>query len=197
MSQSTIGSRIAARRKALGLTQRELAEQLHITDRAVSRWEREAGTPDISLLPPLAYALGISVGELLTGQPDSSPEQPPPPPPAPTGIPRFFWRLYRLGGWSGLLLIVLGAYGSWLGLPEPLLWPLFFVGLAVFLLAGLVLYPLLFRCPGCGRLLSVLRPKSRETQYCPRCGKALFLDPGISTLGEFLRSRKGEGPPCG
>ena len=63
-------------------------------------------------------------------------------------------------------------------------------GLAVFLLAALALYPLLLRCPGCGRILSVLRPKSGDVQYCPRCGKALFLDPRVSTLGEFLRWRR-------
>ena len=50
--------------------------------------------------------------------------------------------------------------------------------------------PLLLRCPGCGRILSVLRPKSGDVQYCPRCGKALFLDPRVSTLGEFLRWRR-------
>ena len=46
------------------------------------------------------------------------------------------------------------------------------------------------RCPGCGRILSVLRPKSGDVQYCLRCGKALFLDPRVSTLGEFLRWRR-------
>ena len=51
-----------------GLTQRELAEQLHISDRAVSKWERGAGFPDVSMLIPLAEALGLSVLELLRGE---------------------------------------------------------------------------------------------------------------------------------
>ena len=63
-----MGRRIAARRRALGMTQRELAERLRVTDRAVSRWERDVGAPDLSLLAPLAYALEIGVDELLTGR---------------------------------------------------------------------------------------------------------------------------------
>ena len=50
------------------MTQRELAEKLHVTDKAVSKWERGAGCPDISLLEPLAEALELSVDQLLTYQ---------------------------------------------------------------------------------------------------------------------------------
>lgn len=50
------------------LTQRELAEQLHITDRAVSKWERGLCAPDLSLLEPLAEALNTSVLELIEGE---------------------------------------------------------------------------------------------------------------------------------
>ncbi|MBR3973957.1 MAG: helix-turn-helix transcriptional regulator [Oscillospiraceae bacterium] len=53
------------RRKALGLTQSALAEKLHVTDKAVSRWERGVGFPDIRLLEPLADALGVSLTELM------------------------------------------------------------------------------------------------------------------------------------
>ncbi len=59
----------------LGLTQKELAEKLNISDRTVSKWERGAGFPDISLVEPLADALGLSVLELLHGE--ESPEAPP------------------------------------------------------------------------------------------------------------------------
>ena len=52
----------------LGLTQKELAEKLNISDRTVSKWERGAGFPDISLVEPLADALGLSVLELLHGE---------------------------------------------------------------------------------------------------------------------------------
>ena len=67
MERNDLGSRIARRRKDLGMTQRDLAERLHVTDRAVSRWERGIGSPDISLLAPLASVLKISIDELVTG----------------------------------------------------------------------------------------------------------------------------------
>ncbi len=68
MDREMLGRFIAQRRKERGLTQRELAEALHVTDKAVSKWERGAGCPDISLLEPLAEALGLSVDQLLTYQ---------------------------------------------------------------------------------------------------------------------------------
>lgn len=68
MDREKTGALIAAARKARGLTQKELAERLHISDRAVSKWERGAGFPDVSLLEPLADALGLSVLDLLRGE---------------------------------------------------------------------------------------------------------------------------------
>ena len=50
-----------------GLTQRALAEAIGVTDKAISKWESGRGLPDISLVEPLASALGVSVAELLTG----------------------------------------------------------------------------------------------------------------------------------
>lgn len=67
---NTIGSRIAAKRKALGLTQEELAAQLGISSQAVSKWENDVSCPDISLLPALAKALGCTTDALLTGKED-------------------------------------------------------------------------------------------------------------------------------
>ena len=61
-------------RKAKGYTQKELAEKLFISDKAVSKWERSLSMPDISLLIPLAEILEVSVTELLEGRrlsPDS------------------------------------------------------------------------------------------------------------------------------
>jgi len=55
-------------RKEKGLTQRELADILGITDRAVSKWERAKSFPDVSMLQPLAEALDISVTEILDGE---------------------------------------------------------------------------------------------------------------------------------
>ena len=76
MNRDNLGNRIALRRKELGMTQRDLADRLGITDRAVSRWERGIGSPDISLLEPLAEALKMSIDELMTGNPVKSPPSP-------------------------------------------------------------------------------------------------------------------------
>ena len=68
MRQTDTGALIAQLRKEQGLTQKQLAEQLHISDRTISKWERGAGFPDVSLLEPLADALGCSVVSLLEGR---------------------------------------------------------------------------------------------------------------------------------
>lgn len=75
MDTHRTGQLIAARRKELGLTQKQLAAQLNVSDRAVSKWERGAGFPDIALLEPLADALGLTVLSLLHGEADEP--QPP------------------------------------------------------------------------------------------------------------------------
>lgn len=59
------GAFIQERRKELGMTQSELAERIHVTDKAISRWERAVGFPDIKLLEPLADALELSLTELM------------------------------------------------------------------------------------------------------------------------------------
>lgn len=66
MDREMLGRFIARRRKEKGLTQRELAQILHVTDKAVSRWERGIGCPDVMTLEPLAAALGLNVDQLLT-----------------------------------------------------------------------------------------------------------------------------------
>lgn len=68
------GSFIAKRRRDKRLTQRELAEQLYISNKAVSKWERGLSLPDIALLEPLADALEVSVTELLHGECQQSEE---------------------------------------------------------------------------------------------------------------------------
>lgn len=67
MEQEKMAQFIAQRRKDLGLTQRALAQQLHVTDKAVSKWERGLSCPDILLVPELARALGVSTAQLLDG----------------------------------------------------------------------------------------------------------------------------------
>lgn len=74
MDATKIGTFIAAERRAKGWTQRQLADKLQLTDKAVSRWETGKGLPDVSFLLPLAAALDISVGELLAGE--SQPQPP-------------------------------------------------------------------------------------------------------------------------
>lgn len=69
MDAKVTGCFIAQLRKELGLTQKELAEKLEVTDKAISRWETGKGLPDTSLLKPLAEIFGVSVGELLSGRP--------------------------------------------------------------------------------------------------------------------------------
>lgn len=59
------GAFVAALRKENGYTQRELAEKMHISDKAVSKWETGASIPDTALLIPLSELLGVSVTELL------------------------------------------------------------------------------------------------------------------------------------
>lgn len=59
---------ISQRRKEKGMTQKQLADKLGVTDKAVSKWERGNGYPDITYLEPLAEALGVTVSELLKGK---------------------------------------------------------------------------------------------------------------------------------
>ena len=61
----TLGKRISANRKRMGLTQEQLAEQLGVTAQAVSKWENDQSCPDITMLPRLAEIFGITTDELL------------------------------------------------------------------------------------------------------------------------------------
>lgn len=68
MNTEKTGAFLAALRRERGMTQKELAEKLDVTDKAVSRWETGKGLPDISLLKPLADALGVSIADILSGE---------------------------------------------------------------------------------------------------------------------------------
>ena len=68
MEKKTMGGFMAALRKAHGMTQKELAERLNVSDKTVSRWERDDGLPDLSLIPVLAEIFGITCDELLRGE---------------------------------------------------------------------------------------------------------------------------------
>lgn len=68
MDLKKTGNFISCARKAKNLTQKELADRLHVSDRAVSKWERGVGFPDVSILTELADALDVTVTELLQGE---------------------------------------------------------------------------------------------------------------------------------
>ena len=60
------GTQLKTLREDMNLTQKELADILDVSDKTISKWETSRGYPDISILPELAKALGVSVSELLT-----------------------------------------------------------------------------------------------------------------------------------
>ncbi len=68
IDKSEFGAFIAALRRERGMTQRELAEKLNVSDKAVSKWETGVSLPDITLLPPLGEELGVTVTELLNAR---------------------------------------------------------------------------------------------------------------------------------
>lgn len=68
MEKKTIGSFIAALRKANGMTQKELADMLNVSDKSVSRWERDETAPDLTLIPIIADIFHVTSDELLRGE---------------------------------------------------------------------------------------------------------------------------------
>lgn len=68
MEKKTIGKFISALRRANGMTQKELGEKLFVSDKTVSRWERDECTPELSLIPVIAEIFGITTDELLRGE---------------------------------------------------------------------------------------------------------------------------------
>lgn len=65
MEKQTLGAKIAALRKECGMTQLELADKMGVTDKAVSKWERDLSCPDVNTIPKLAELFGVSVDELM------------------------------------------------------------------------------------------------------------------------------------
>ena len=68
MNPEKTGKYIAERRKAMGMTQKELAEKIAVSDKAISKWECGNGLPDITRVKDLCIALEINVNELLSGE---------------------------------------------------------------------------------------------------------------------------------
>ena len=106
----TLGKRIAARRKALGLTQDALAEQLGITAQAISKWENDQSCPDISMLPKLAEIFRCTTDELLGIAPKELPPVYSPAPEPPAEIPDSkLQRMVSPGAGFGFWLFLTGA----------------------------------------------------------------------------------------
>lgn len=75
MEAKTIGKFITALRKANGMTQKDLAEKLNVSDKTISRWERDEGAPDLSLIPVIAEIFDVTCDELLRGERKSPTER--------------------------------------------------------------------------------------------------------------------------
>ena len=67
MDRYVTGAMVRRLREAKGITQLQLAERMYVSDKAVSKWETGRGYPDVTLIEPLAEALGVSVIELFSG----------------------------------------------------------------------------------------------------------------------------------
>lgn len=80
MERKSLGSFLSTLRKANGMTQKELAQRLNVSDKSVSRWECDDGAPDLSVIPALAEIFGVTCDELLRGErlpPQQEPNHPP------------------------------------------------------------------------------------------------------------------------
>ncbi len=75
MNNQTLGTMIATLRKEHNMTQLQLAEKMGVTDKAVSKWERDLSCPDVDSLPRLAEIFGITVDEMLHVRENSAPQQ--------------------------------------------------------------------------------------------------------------------------
>lgn len=80
MERKSLGSFLSTLRKANGMTQKELAQRLNVSDKSVSRWECDDGAPDLSVIPALAEIFRVTCDELLRGErlpPQQEPNHPP------------------------------------------------------------------------------------------------------------------------
>lgn len=198
MTEETLGSRIAAHRKRLGLTQDALAERLGLTAQAVSKWENDQSCPDIAMLPRLAAIFDTTTDELLGVErkqeevPVQVPEE------APAEIPAEAVGR-RLGVGIALWLLLTGAVLlAPKILPAPLFeipfwWALAMAGLTVFGLMGILPRFSIFRL-GCGLLgayylhCALLRPavQLNEELLLP----LLLIFFGLGLLLDTIRGRK-------
>lgn len=103
--KKTLGMMIAELRKEKGMTQLELAEKMGVTDKAVSKWERDLSCPDINSLPNLAEILGVTVDELMQIKKESeNPKQ------SPKEIVQIIFKVVPLA--MGVAVVVLSVMGE-------------------------------------------------------------------------------------
>ena len=162
MDTQKTGHFICLLRKQRGLTQAELAARIGVTDKAVSRWETGKGFPDVSLLPPLAEALGTSVTELLAGEPLTPEERAQRSDGALVEALRYAGRMGRKT--AAVLLVVAGC----------------FLLLAPAFIAGRTLEVQL-----AGAVLLALAGAVRYVKF-PRLGLERFLSPAAARAGTVL-----------
>lgn len=121
MEKRTLGSFVAALRKANGMTQRDLAERLHVSDKTISRWERGDGEPELAVIPVLAEIFGVTCDELLRGERRPPEQREPEEAPAVYSekgekerrrlLRRTEFR-FRTQTWIGVALLALGLIGA-------------------------------------------------------------------------------------
>lgn len=75
MKKKTLGMMISSLRKEKGMTQLELAEKMGVTDKAVSKWERDLSYPDLNSIPKLAEIFDVSVEDLMQNRLESQREE--------------------------------------------------------------------------------------------------------------------------
>ena len=190
MDSKKIGTYLASKRLARGLTQEQLAARIYVSPKTISKWERGRGLLDVSNLEPLCEALGISIAALLRGQDE-----------APVLDKRtesdildllHDKELYRkrvrallpIGVLSLVLVFAVIIFASYYPMGDELRW--IFIGIGLFLL--LVAIPLLclhdvelgrFVCPHCEKKFRpsikafILGPHTIRKRYlrCPHCEK--------------------------
>ena len=188
MNQIKTGKFIAQIRKEKGMTQRQLADELLISDKTISKWETGKGMPEVSLMMPLCEILGINVNELLTGEriPDESYKE---------KAEETMMDLMRNKKGRGKLIaltvlimllviapmLIIAALIRWYDLPDNLihvtLIPLFIGIIAIIFVDCSVGY---YQCEECNEkfvpklsanyLFANHKPDSRKIR-CPKCGK--------------------------
>jgi transcriptional regulator with XRE-family HTH domain len=174
MDQVKIGKFIAALRKERGMTQVQLAEELGVTQKSVSRWETGKNMPDLSMLQVLASELNISVPELLDGKKaDAEPKN------IDEAIGQVIdysaqmkrhsvFRLKDVNYITGVIIalsVVLLAVGSFENAQTI---PLLIFSLVVI---AFIFRSLFGRCPSCGKRLPFT---VRTLKSCPHCGGQIY-----------------------